>query len=191
VGYVLGVVAVARGVAALLQAGPVLRGVSGQEPGEAGELDDGEQPARGERVMDLARRMVGIGHVVHGGRCPHQLRLAEVRPRRVEVSLDGAHTVGNPTLAGLFRRRCRWSTEESTAVMYAAGEACEQGKGAGTGPAAQIHDLSRARLDGQPRSDRCKVLREDFFVEVEDFRLAVDVAPVSVLVYVLRAVVAR
>src|SRR5690606_16613912 len=56
---VLGVEAFGRGVDALFEAGPVLRGVGGQEAGKARELDEGEQAAGASSSRTFRRARPG------------------------------------------------------------------------------------------------------------------------------------
>jgi hypothetical protein len=76
VGHVRGLQAVDRGVDAFLQAGPVLRSALGQEPGVAGQLDDGEQAAGRERVADVAQCAARVGR--------ERRRTAPLRPAASE-----------------------------------------------------------------------------------------------------------
>ncbi len=59
------------------------------------------------------------------------------------------------------------------------GKAVEQSEGAGSGPAAQIHDVAGAGPDGQPGGDGRDVFGEYFRVQVEDLRVVSCVVPCS------------
>ena len=166
---VLGVVAVDRGVGALLQPGPVLRGVGGQEAGESREFDDGEQAAGGEQFTDAAQYAVGVGHVVQRGGGPYEVRCAEVGPVvAVEVGLHGPYPSVDPTGARLLAQEPEVPGRGVDGGDLCVGEAVEEGEGAGAGAASEIHDPARFAPQGQPGGDVRRVLGEHLGVEVED-----------------------
>lgn len=63
------------------------------------------------------------------------------------------------------------------------GEPVEEGEGARSGAAAEVHDVAGIAGEGQPRGDGGDVLGEYVRVQIEDLRLGVGVglAGVSVL----------
>ena len=75
--------------------------IVGQEARERLHLSHDQEPAGAERGEHLGEDAIGIGHVVQGRRCPHQVNGVKGGPRRVEVRLDGADPASQAEERGL------------------------------------------------------------------------------------------
>lgn len=125
--------------------------------------------------MNRAQSAVGVGQVVHRRRCPHQIGLTEVGPVSVEIGQHRAHPVNQPERLGPLPQTVEIAGRRVDSGHLRLGKARKQGEGTRPGAPAQIYDLARTRLDGQPAGDGRGVLGKHLGVQFEDLRLAVHV----------------
>jgi len=185
--HVLGVELLGDGVAALFQAGPILRGSGGQEAREIGELDDGEQSAWTEQVADLAQCAFGVGQVMHRGGRPDEVGRAEVGPfRGVEIGLHDAYPVDQVCGVCLGSKPFEVLDGGVDAGDVSLRKLAEEGERARAGPRSEIHDLHRRGLDRQPGREGGDVLAQNLRVEVEHPGQVVVLRVIGVWVLVAR-----
>jgi len=172
--HVLGLALLEGSVAAFLEPGTGLGRGRRQEAGEPGELDDGDQPAGGEDVADLAQRLLGVGQVVHRGGRPDEVGCAEVGPvGGVEIGVHGVDAVaqaGGVRLGPQLFEVCGGRVDSREVGSR---ELAEEGEGAGAGSGTEVHDPHGWGADGQPGGDSGDVLGQHLGVQVQDLCLAV------------------
>lgn len=190
----LGVLLGLYGVTAGFQAGPPSADVVGEEAREARHLDHGQETAGAQPLEDLAQATVGVGEVVDGGRRPHQVHGAEVRPCVVQIRLDGSDAVRHSVCAGFAPQTLQEVGGSVDGDRLGVLEALEQGEGAGAGAAAQVEDAAGwvvPRQLGQLRRDVGQIGVQDFGVEVQEFGPGRVVRPGGAVLVVVLVVVVR